>query len=188
MAAGRGRRAQLHDDGPLLLLDVDGHLPGTLSTTPDKQPKRVRARLRVRSETAPVTNVQLIVNGRVVRELVVPRETGTAQWLSLDETIELTESSWIAARAFSKSPFGTADAEAHTNPVFVNLGRKAPVHAADIDWLIGKAGRTDRRSRSPQGPGKAAGDRLLPPLPRDSGHERSNFWRENRSAAARIGC
>ena len=123
-AAAEGR--SFMTTGPLLLLDVDEHLPGDIVTTPDKQPKKVRARLRVRSETAPVTNVQLIVNGRIARELVVPREAGIAQGLSLDEPIELTESSWITARAFSKSPFGTADAEAHTNPVFYYFAGKPP--------------------------------------------------------------
>ncbi len=112
--------------GPLVLLDVDGHLPGDVIITPDAKPKPVRARLRVRSETAPVTNVQLIVGGRMVRELVVTREAGTAQWLTLEEPLQLSESTWIAARAFSKSPFGTADAEAHTNPVFVHLAGKPP--------------------------------------------------------------
>ncbi|HVU88902.1 MAG TPA: CehA/McbA family metallohydrolase [Pirellulales bacterium] len=135
-AAAEGR--SFMTTGPLVLLDVEDHRPGDIVTTPDKQPKKVRARLRVRSETAPVTNVQLIVNGRIVRELVVPRDAGTAQWLSLDERVELTESSWIAARAFSTSPFGTADAEAHTNPVFFYFAGQPPCAAADIDWLIAR--------------------------------------------------
>ncbi|MES1213660.1 MAG: CehA/McbA family metallohydrolase [Singulisphaera sp.] len=135
-AAAEGR--SFMTTGPLVLLDVDGHLPGDIVNMQDAQPKQLRARLRVRSETAAVTNVQLIVNGRVQRELTVARDAGTGQWLSIDEPLVLTESSWIAARAFSKSPFGTADAEAHTNPVFVYLSGKPLCAAESIDWLIAR--------------------------------------------------
>ena len=41
----------------------------------------------------------------------------------------LNESSWIAARAFSKSPSGSPDAEAHTNPVYVHLNGRAALSA-----------------------------------------------------------
>ena len=92
----------------------------------------------VRSETAPVTTVHLVVNGRVVRELNVPAAQGTGQWLELEESIELTESSWLAARAFSKAPSGSADAESHTNPVYVYLNGQPPCHVADIDWLVAR--------------------------------------------------
>ncbi len=121
---------------PLLFLEVDDHKPGdTIQTTAGKTQK-LRARLRVRSETAPVTNVQLIVGGNVVRELVVPREAGTAQWLELDESIDVSQSTWIAARAFSRSPDGAADAESHTNPVYVYADGQPPFSAAAADWLI----------------------------------------------------
>ena len=133
-AAAEGR--SFMTSGPLLLLNVDGHLPGDTIITPDTQPRRVRVQVRVRGETAPVSNLQLIVDGRVARELQVPREAATAQWLELDESIELQASGWIAARAFSKSVTGSADAEAHTNPVYVYLGGQPPCHGADVDWLV----------------------------------------------------
>ena len=122
--------------GPLLLLDVDGHLPGDTIAINDDGPRTLRARVRISSEVAPVTDVQLVVNGRVVQTLHVAAKPGKSQRIEAIWPIEVSQSSWIAARAFSKSPFGSADAEAHTNPVYVHLGGKPPFSAADIDWLI----------------------------------------------------
>ncbi|HEX3726631.1 MAG TPA: PVC-type heme-binding CxxCH protein [Pirellulales bacterium] len=90
------------------------------------------------SETTPVTDVQLVVNGQVVRELKVPPQAGLAAWLVLDESIEITEPSWIAARAFSRSPSGNADAEAHTNPLYVHLNGQTPYRQDDLDWLVAR--------------------------------------------------
>jgi dienelactone hydrolase len=137
-AAAAGR--SFITSGPLILLEVDGHRAGdTIEVNDaDAQPHRVRAQVRVRSDTAAVTNVHLVVNGRVVRELQVPRDVGTGQWLELNETVELKESGWIAARAFSTAPTGAADAEAHTNPVYVSVGGRPPYQAADVDWLVAR--------------------------------------------------
>jgi hypothetical protein len=122
--------------GPLLLLEVDGQAPGAILHKTGKGPHAVKVRLRARCEVAPVTQVELIVNGRSVRRLAVPPSAGMGHWLELEETISLSESSWLAARASSVSPTGKADAEAHTNPVYVYLDGKAPYRAEDLDWLV----------------------------------------------------
>ena len=66
---------------------------------------------------------------------VAPRE-GEGCWLDFKEQIELTESAWIAARAFSLSPLGTPDAEAHTNPVYVYVNGRAPYDRESLDRLL----------------------------------------------------
>jgi putative membrane-bound dehydrogenase-like protein len=121
--------------GPLLLLQVDGKRPGSRIER-HGHTSRVTANLRVRSEVAPVTNVQLIANGRVVREMEVPAGAGQGEWIELEETIELTESAWIAARAFSLSSLGTPDAESHTNPVYIYLNGRAPYDRDSLDELV----------------------------------------------------
>lgn len=132
-AAGRS----FFTTGPLLLLDVDRRRPGDEIAVSGDQPQRLTARVRVRSETAPVTAVELIVNGQVVERLSSP--AGAAgDWLELECELKLDESSWIAARASSTSPSGQPDAEAHTNPVYVCLDGKAPYRAADLDWLVAR--------------------------------------------------
>lgn len=133
-AAAQGR--SFVTTAPLLLLDVEGHGPGAV--VPLTQPTTLSVKLRVTSPTAPVTHVQLIVNGRVQGERRIdPRET-RGGWFQGHERVTVDRPCWIAARAYSKSPFGTADAEAHTNPVYVYLDGRRPFDAAAADWLIEK--------------------------------------------------
>jgi putative membrane-bound dehydrogenase-like protein len=129
-AAGRG----FVTTGPLILFDVDGRGPG--ETVEAEGNCTVRARARVRSEVAPVTTVQIIVNGRVAQELKVPEGQGRGTWLTLDQPMTLDRSAWVAVRASSLSRLGTPDSEAHTNPVFVTVAGKAPYERASLDVLV----------------------------------------------------
>ncbi len=122
--------------GPLLLLELDGQKPGATLEKNGPGPHPTLARLRVRSEATPVTNLQIIVNGRVVRENVISRQAGLGQWVELECPIEFDRSGWVAARAYSLSRLGTPDAEAHTNPVYVNVNGKAPYERSSLDVLI----------------------------------------------------
>jgi hypothetical protein len=122
--------------GPMLLLEVDGQPPGATLRKQGKGPHRVTARVRARCEVAPITHVDLIVNGRTVQQLVVPKAAGTGAWLELEERLDLTESSWLAARAYSTNAAGKPDAEAHTNPVYVYVNERAPYNEGDLDWLV----------------------------------------------------
>src|SRR5690606_24707512 len=69
--------------GPLVLLDVDGRLPGDTITTRDARPRIVRARVRVSAEVSPVSDVQLIVNGEVVETVKVDPKPGASQRIEL---------------------------------------------------------------------------------------------------------
>ena len=51
--------------GPILLLEVDGQKPGSLIAQTGPGPAQGAAKARVISLVAPVTNLQLMVNGRV---------------------------------------------------------------------------------------------------------------------------
>ncbi len=135
-AAAEGR--SFMTTGPLLLLSVDGKLPGDTMTTTTADPHTVHAKVQVQSPTAPVTDVQLIVNGTVVSEWKAKPAPGESQKLAFECAYEMKEPGWIAARAFSKSPSGSADAESHTNPVYVHLNGKLPYHEADLDWLVAR--------------------------------------------------
>ena len=137
MAAGRS----FVTSGPVLLLEVDGVQPGDQIERSGNGPHQVTAKIRVRSEVAPVTNVQLIANGRIVRELTVSHKAGQGRWLELEQTIECDASTWIAARAFSQSVTGTPDAESHTNPVYVVIDDKAPYSQNSLDVLVGAIDR-----------------------------------------------
>lgn len=132
MAAGKS----FFSSGPLLFLEVDDLKPGAVLEKQGALPQRVKVRIRARSEVAPVTNVQLIANGRILDELKIPSTLGQGNWIELDREVELSQSAWIAARAFSLSPLGTPNAEAHTNPVYVYFNGKAPYDRESLDaWL-----------------------------------------------------
>jgi putative membrane-bound dehydrogenase-like protein len=124
--------------GPLLFLTVDGHAPGDRIEFKGQGPHVVTAHIRVRSEVAPVTDVHLIVNGKSVAEFKVPNEQSTGRWLEFEKQLSLTEPSWIAARAFSTAPSGSADADAHTNPVYVRIDGRAPYDRGSLDALVAK--------------------------------------------------
>ena len=135
-AAAEGR--SFVTTGPLLLLEVDGERPGAALRMSGKGPHRVRVNVRVKSHVAPVQTVQVIVGGKVVFTQDVAAEDQTGRWSQLDRTIELDRSSWIAARAFGLTSNGAPDAEAHTNPVYVDIGDKAPYSRDSLDRVIGQ--------------------------------------------------
>jgi hypothetical protein len=134
MAEGRS----FFTTGPMLLLEVDGGKPGTRIVKQGADPHEVAVQVRVRSEVVPVTDVQLVANGRILKHLKVKADDAKSDWLEFNQRVELTESAWIAARAFSLSPLGTPDAEAHTNPVYVYLDGKAPYDRESLDGLLAK--------------------------------------------------
>jgi putative membrane-bound dehydrogenase-like protein len=124
--------------GPLLLLEVDGERPGGIIRLNGTGPHRVRVKVRVRSHVAPVQAVQVIAAGKVVFAQTVPPEDQLGRWIELDRMIDLESSTWIAARAFGVTASGAPDAEAHTNPVYVDIGEKAPYNRDSLDRLIGR--------------------------------------------------
>ncbi|MEO2032896.1 MAG: PVC-type heme-binding CxxCH protein [Planctomycetaceae bacterium] len=133
---GMARGRSFITSGPVLLLDVEGSRPGDQIERSGQGPHVLNVKIRVRSDVAPVTNIQLIGNGRVIREMTVPRRAGQGNWLELEQRIECDASTWIAARAFSLSPTGTPDAESHTNPVYVVVDDKAPYNQDSLDALV----------------------------------------------------
>ena len=134
--------------GPLLLLEVDGQRPGAQLRKTGPGPYSVTARLRVRCEVTPVTQVELVVNGEHVRQETIPADKQHGAWFELERKIELHESSWIAARAWSSTPGGQPDAEAHSNPIYVYLDGRAPYRQASLDaWLAGIDGQIAAHSK-----------------------------------------
>ncbi len=122
--------------GPLLLLAVDGKGPGEQIELHGAGPHAVTAHIKVRCEVAPVTDVQLIVNGKVLHQFKVAADQSKSRWLEFERRVDLPGPAWIAARAFSAAPSGSPDADAHTNPVYVTLDGKLPYDRASLDALL----------------------------------------------------
>lgn len=122
--------------GPLLLFDVEGHGPGATIDRKGPGPHSIKVRVRARGEVVPIQHVQCIVGGKIRKQWEVPQEEQLGRWFTVEETMEIDASTWIAARAFSLAPTGSPDGESHTNPVHVTIDGKRPFDHASIDWLV----------------------------------------------------
>ncbi len=123
--------------GPLLLLEVDGCRPGDAIRRRGADPTQLHARVRVRSEVAPATEVELIVSGQSVARRQVPTDL-RGEWFEFDHQLDAHEPLWIAARTWSTSPPEQPNTEAHTNPVYVTIDDRLPYSEADLNWLVAK--------------------------------------------------
>jgi hypothetical protein len=122
--------------GPLLRLEVEGQSPGSILRRQGQGPHKLSVKIGARCEVTPIQEVQLVVNGEVLRRRMVPSKQALGEWFELAEPVNLNESAWIAARALSTSINGKADAEAHTNPVYVYVNDRMPYQQRDLDWLV----------------------------------------------------
>ena len=131
--------------GPLLLLDVDGKRPGETISHDDSKSLTVTARIRARCEVTPVKKIDLIVNGQVIKSIDIPADFQRGAWHQFEQKIELPESGWIAARAWSTTAGGQPDAESHTNPVYVYLNGRKPYKQTSLDaWVLKIDGQLDK--------------------------------------------
>jgi len=140
-AVRRGRTFM--STGPLLLLEVDGHLPGDEIDLPGG----ARAQLRVTAQAlsiAPLDSLQILVNGEAVRTIRPARPEGETTAaardslrITFDGTIEMPDGGWIAARVLGPpSPyFGDDYAFANTSPVYVARDGRRHIDADDVRFL-----------------------------------------------------
>ncbi len=124
--------------GPILLLEVDDKRPGTIIENSDPRPPRYAVKVRVRCDVAPVTDVQLVVGGKVTKRWSLPPNLAHGRSCEFTAEVDAADSTWIAARAFSTAPCGTPDAESHTNPVYVYRHGRAPFDRSSLESLIQK--------------------------------------------------
>ncbi len=129
-AVKRGRT--FFSTGPLLLLQVDGRLPGdeiAVSAT-------ASTAMRVKAEAtsiAPVETLEILVNGEIVH---TTRATDPTR-LTFDGPIDVPDGGWVAARTTGpKSPYlGDDYAFAQTSPVYVVRGGRRFIRASDVQFL-----------------------------------------------------
>jgi len=152
---GLGAGRSFVTSAPILLLDVDGEKPGGQLRKTGSGPFTVKVSVRARCEVTPITDVDLIVNGRVVEHRTVSEAERQGHWVEFSRSVELTSSSWVAARAYSIAPVGLPDAEALTNPVYVYLNNRAPYDPAALDAWIRQVDAEIKREEARSFPGKA---------------------------------
>jgi hypothetical protein len=118
-SAIRGGRTFV-SSGPVIRLAVEGSEPGEVVHLPATG-GRLAVRAEVQATQRVISDVELLVNGRVVAATSA-RPAGDR--LRLEEDLDLTSSAWIAARSRSSEMIESAFASsmaAHTSPVYVEV-------------------------------------------------------------------
>ena len=128
----RGR--SFASNGPAIFFTLEGAEPGG-ELRFDRGPQTLRVSAEVRTQV-PLDTVEVIVNGRPV---ISRRAKGTGT-VSIDETITVARSSWVAVRAtgpWHRLILNDAGAFAHTSPVYVTIGGEPVRVAEDLRFYIG---------------------------------------------------
>lgn len=131
-------------NGPLLRFSLGGHAIGEEVRLEKKQEVRFSAEM---NSIVPVDHLQIVCNGKVVRELAMNSTRSSAH---VDGSIPLEASGWCVLRTFSdKAEYPILDLYpyATTSPVYVSVA-DAPVRSASdaayfvawVDRLIAAAG------------------------------------------------
>ena len=121
--------------GPLVFLDVAGHEPGdeiVLATTAART-------LHVRAEAlsiAPMSRLDIIVNGNIVRSVVAASAADSAR-MTFSDSVAIPQGGWIAARVVGPASryVGDSYSFAQTSPVYVTRGGRQYTSAADAHFL-----------------------------------------------------
>ena len=124
--------------GPMLLLDVNGRHPGDTISDENAASLSAKIRIQVSCEVTLVKTIDLIINGRTEKTFDIPVESQQGAWYTVEHELNVSDSAWIAARAWSTTRGGQPDAESHTNPVYVYLGGRKPYVQTSLDAWVQK--------------------------------------------------
>lgn len=124
-------------NGPMLLMRVDGMMPGDRRRLPLGETRQVDIEIEALT-TRELDRVEIIVNGKVARtfsqqQLAHGSREGTYR---VDARLAVDGSSWICARCFEAAPADNVRF-AHTGPVFFDdPSRLLRPEPWQIEWLI----------------------------------------------------
>ena len=108
-------------NGPFLFVEWNGQPNGTTFRVGDGEKLAVRIVGECRS-LWPLSRLEIVSAGRVVHEveLGARTETADAHVHAIDTTLEIDSSTWLAVRAYEKTPAGRTRF-AHGNPVWIDV-------------------------------------------------------------------
>ncbi|MCA9058173.1 MAG: CehA/McbA family metallohydrolase, partial [Planctomycetaceae bacterium] len=122
--------------GPLMNLHFNDALPGSMWQR-DAVENQVRIQGEIRAAN-PLKSIQVIANGQIVLEQQRPaarQEHGGYVW-SIDESIILSGSSWVAVRCFEDLP-NQKVSFAHTNPIYLDVaGMPLQPRKRDAEFFV----------------------------------------------------
>jgi len=127
-------------NGPLINFALGGEIVGS-ELKLDKPQQEVTFTARLRS-IVPVDHLEVVCNGKVVKELKLEGARDTAD---VRETVPISESGWCLLRTYSDqavSPVLDNYAYATTSPVYVTVAGAAPRSPKDAKYFAAWIGRT----------------------------------------------
>ena len=120
--------------GPVVLLEVDGHLPGERVDVEPGATVRVTAHAYGHAEQVPLSSLHIIGHGRVLHEIEVSDPGQSPEHLSLDVELPAGEGLWLAARVE-----GDEMQYAHTTPVYVTVDGSGFHNAATVAHYLDRS-------------------------------------------------
>ncbi len=121
-------------NGPLIGLTVDGREIGSEISLPAAG-REVTAEVRLRSNV-PVDHLELVLNGRVVREIPLAKDGLSA---TTTVRVPVDRSGWLLLRARGDRPaYPTLDVYpyATTSPIYLTVGGRPARSEADARWFL----------------------------------------------------
>jgi len=112
-------------NGPVLEFSANERSLGETVRLDAAGPVRVRAKAEAQ---APLSRVELVQNGVVVASgaLAADKLSG-----AIDETVRIEKSGWLGFRAF-----GAGSVQAHTSPIYVEVGGKPAGSKKDAEYFL----------------------------------------------------
>ena len=139
LKAGRG----FISNQPMLFLTVDGHQPGDVVSFTGTRTVKIEAEAR---SLLPFVNLEIVVNGtEVATRTMYPgqaRAEGGVFSARVEATLDLQESSWVAARVNNDPDIRPAPLPrglgvfAHTNPVYFDRDGRGVASEASRQYLM----------------------------------------------------
>ncbi len=120
--------------GPLLELSIDNHRPGAEIQLP-----AAGGRLHITAtaySAQPFDAIDIVLNGQVIASARADRNHLSA---TIESTITINESSWLAARCYGRGKLHThysTDIGAHTSPIYVMVGKQRQRSTVDASYLL----------------------------------------------------
>jgi hypothetical protein len=118
-------------NGPMLMLTVNGAIPGDDLSASGNADLRIRARAWAPASIGSPKKLEIIAQGQVIR--AAESNNPDKQELKIDLTVKAEASQWITARVSAHN-----GALAHTSPVYVLIGGKNFRNHKEVPQLVEK--------------------------------------------------
>ena len=117
--------------GPMLIFDVEGQLPGDEINLSKSGSVTVSAAAFGHSEQVPLTRLEIISHGKVIREVTPSMNNQTDEELKIAFDLPVDKGMWIAARCYAG-----LNQVAHTTPVYVTINGQGFKNSETVDQYL----------------------------------------------------